>query len=246
MKLSIYKEGACLEFDLRKAYDISIPIQRADSVSSFRIAGAKYEDYRDGDFIGNKQKGGSCNLETISFTAHGNGTHTECYGHIANDIKYVNDCVIDQFYLAKVVSVGSKLQGKGLYLDFSDFYFNAIGPVEALVIRSLPNSKGKVHTDYSGVLTPSILPEDMEKIVKAGIRHLLVDLPSVDPEWDGGVLASHHVFWNYPTATRTDASITEFIYLHDRIEDGLYALKLNIANFISDAAPSKPTLYPLA
>jgi arylformamidase len=40
-----------------------------------------------------------------------------------------------------------------------------------------------------------------------GVRHLLVDLPSVDREEDGGVLAAHHAFWDFPasldTATRT-------------------------------------------
>lgn len=30
------------------------------------------------------------------------------------------------------------------------------------------------------------------------VKHLLVDLPSVDRENDGGRLAAHRIFWNLP------------------------------------------------
>ena len=85
----------------------------------------------------------------------------------------------------------------------------------------------------------------MQKIVDLGINHLLIDLPSVDPEWDNGALASHHIYWNYPDNPRLDASITEFAFVRDDIQDGEYLLKLNVSNFESDAAPSRPVLYPI-
>ena len=245
MKLSMNAGAREMVFDLSRPINISIPVQRADSVSSFMIKGAVYEDYTDGDFIGNKARGGSCNLETITFTAHGNGSHTECVGHIANETYYVNEHVKDSFYSAQLVSLPSKTHGEGLALDFSGLDLNGLKQHDALVIRSLPNESEKLHKDYSGKATPCITTEDMSALVAAGIEHLLVDLPSVDPEWDGGALASHHIFWNYPQNPRTQCSITEFIFIDDSIEDGHYLLKLNIANFISDAAPSTPTLYPL-
>jgi kynurenine formamidase len=34
-----------------------------------------------------------------------------------------------------------------------------------------------------------------------GIKHLLIDLPSVDKEARWWVLAAHHAFWNYPKNT---------------------------------------------
>tara|TARA_B110000879_G_scaffold208108_1_gene293050 strand:- start:2282 stop:2548 length:267 start_codon:yes stop_codon:yes gene_type:complete len=85
----------------------------------------------------------------------------------------------------------------------------------------------------------------MKNIVAAGISHLIIDLPSVDPEWDGGAMASHYAFWQYPDNPRWDASITEFAFIADDIIDGEYLLKLNISNFESDAAPSRPVLYPI-
>lgn len=245
MKLILNLNESSVEFDLSQAINISIPVQRQDSVSSFQIAGANYEDYKDGDFIGNKNKGGPCNLETITFTAHGNGSHTECVGHISLETFFVNDEVEDTFYNAQLVSLPSKAVENGLAIDFSSLDFSKLDEIKALVIRTLPNTDTKLHKDYSGSPTPFIIPSDMQAIVDAGIEHLLVDLPSVDPEWDGGLLASHHIFWNYPEAPRMQCSITEFIFVEDHIVDGTYALKLNIANFISDAAPSTPTLYPI-
>lgn len=245
MKVSVDSDQGLLHFDLAEPLDISIPIQRNDSVSSFQIAGADYKDYEVDGFIGNMKRGGSCNLETISFTAHGNGSHTECYGHITTTGAKVNDHVTDTHYLSLVLSLSATETDEGLFLDFSEVDWQKVEQHQALIIRTLPNTDTKLHKDYSGSPTPCITPDDMQLIVDAGIDHLLVDLPSVDPEWDGGKLASHHVFWNVPESPRTKASITEFIFVDDKIEDGRYLLKLNISNFISDAAPSRPTLYPL-
>ena len=74
---------------------------------------------------------------------------------------------------------------------------------------------------------------------------MLIDLPSVDREKDDGLLLAHKAFWNYPEATRLDATITEFIYVSNKIEDGSYLLNLQIAPFHNDASPSKPVLYKI-
>ena len=42
-----------------------------------------------------------------------------------------------------------------------------------------------------------------------GIKHLLIDLPSVDREIDGGRMMSHRAFWNYPDNPRHESTITE-------------------------------------
>ncbi|MGB1217373.1 MAG: cyclase family protein, partial [Saprospiraceae bacterium] len=72
---------------------------------------------------------------------------------------------------------------------------------------------------------------------------LLIDLPSVDREEDGGALLSHKAFWNYPKKPRTDCTITELIYIPDMVEDGMYLLNIQIASFEIDVSPSKPVLY---
>ncbi|MFB1003114.1 MAG: cyclase family protein [Bacteroidia bacterium] len=230
--------------DLSKPLNISISVRREHSVSSFNIPGAMYRNYQDGDFIGRKDKGGPCNLETITFTPHGNSTHTECLGHISDEDYFVNDCIKDSFMLTELHTLTPKEEDPR-YLDFSPIDFDVLSSVKALIIRTLPNTISKLNRDYSGTDTPCLHPTDMKNIVAAGISHLIIDLPSVDPEWDGGAMASHYAFWQYPDNPRWDASITEFAFIADDIIDGEYLLKLNISNFESDAAPSRPVLYPI-
>ena len=230
--------------DISKPLNISISVRRERGVSSFSIPGAVYRDYQDGDFIGRKDKGGPCNLETINFTPHGNSTHTECLGHISDENYLVNDCIEDSFMLTQLHTLAT-IEEDARYLDFSPIDFEDLSGIKALIIRTLPNTISKRNRDYSGLDTPCIHPTDMEHIVASGISHLIIDLPSVDPEWDGGAMASHYAFWQYPSNPRLDASITEFAFIPDEILDGEYLLKLNISNFESDAAPSRPVLYTI-
>ncbi|PCJ67343.1 MAG: metal-dependent hydrolase [Bacteroidetes bacterium] len=237
--------GVTFKADLSKPIEIGIAVQRSESVASFGIAGAIYQDYRDGSFVGNINLGGPCNLETITFTPHGNSTHTECLGHISKEPKFVNDCIQDTYCMSKLWTLSPSYTGEHHPLDFSSCDFTELSQCDALIIRSLPNVSSKINQDYSGENAPYIDISDMKKIVAAGIEHLIIDLPSVDPEWDNGELAAHHIFWNYPISPRTSASITEFAFIPNDVVDGSYLLKLNISNFVSDAAPSRPVLYPI-
>ena len=70
-------------------------------------------------------------------------------------------------------------------------------------------------------------------------------MPSVDRERDQGKLLSHNAFWNTKSKMRLDATITELIYVPNRITDGTYFLNIQIAPFENDASPSKPVLYEI-
>jgi kynurenine formamidase len=53
---------------------------------------------------------------------------------------------------------------------------------DAIVIRTLPNLEGKKHLKYSNT-NPPYLEEDAARFIReSGIKHLLIDLPSVDKE----------------------------------------------------------------
>ena len=78
-----------------------------------------------------------------------------------------------------------------------------------------------------------------------GVEHLLIDMPSIDKEMDEGKLLAHHAFWQYPTNTQTQKTITEFIFVPNEVLDGTYLLNLQIASFENDASPSKPILYKI-
>ena len=117
--------------------------------------------------------------------------------------------------------------------------------VEALIIRTKPNDHSKVQRQYSGTNFPYLTLGAMQRIVDAGVQHLLIDLPSVDREEDGGALAAHHLFWNVPAEPNFQKTITELIYVTNEIADGMYVLNLQVSNFANDAAPSRPMLFDL-
>jgi arylformamidase len=111
------------------------------------------------------------------------------------------------------------------------------------VIRTLSNGASKLHHQYSNTNPPYMEKEAIEYINALQIEHLLIDMPSIDKESDGGKLEAHHAFWKYPEDTRLNKTITELIYVPNEIFDGTYILNLQIAPFENDASPSKPVLY---
>ena len=116
---------------------------------------------------------------------------------------------------------------------------------KALIIRTLPNELSKKQKKYSGSNPPYMHHDAINFLVAQGVEHLLIDLPSVDREEDDGKLLAHKAFWQYPSLVRKNATITELIYVPNKIKDGLFLLAIGIAPFNLDASPSKPQLYKL-
>jgi arylformamidase len=125
--------------------------------------------------------------------------------------------------------------------------------LEGLIVRTQPNDSEKPAYQYGpGRMPPFLSLEAMELVVNLGTRHLLVDIPSVDKMYDQGLLAAHRRFWNLPDSghgltdeARLDRTITEMIYVSDTIPDGQYLLQIQIPAFTTDAAPSRPWLFPV-
>jgi kynurenine formamidase len=242
-------DGQQLRIDPNKPLDISIPIKHGEkNPICYHSDDPRIQPVEKPGFIGSVARGGSCNHNVITLTPHGNGTHTECYGHISSDSSVtLNKCLKRFHFNAQLISVGSVTSAQ------SDLVipWNAIKPLlndpipEALIIRTLPNSRGKLKAQYSGTNPPYLGTGVTKNIEAMNIRHLLVDLPSVDKEEDDGNLVSHHEFWNYPESPRADCTITELIFVPDSIKDGRYLLNLQIISLESDASPSKPILYSL-
>ena len=93
---------------------------------------------------------------------------------------------------------------------------------KAVVIRTLPNSNEKQTQAWDNTNPPYLDPEFTKLLVDQGVEHLLIDLPSVDREVDGGALLSHRVFFGVPGSPRHRATITEFVFVPNNISDGLY------------------------
>ncbi len=186
----------------------------------------------------------------IKLNPHGNGTHTECVGHIAKDKYTINQCLKQFNFVARLISVYPQKQSNGDRVILKEQLEQLISPeelrsCEALIVRTLPNDELKLNQNYSGANPAYLHHEACAYIVENNIEHLLIDLPSVDREEDGGQLLSHKAFWKYPEAIRKNATISELIFVNNGIKDGLFLLNIQIASFELDVSPSKPVLYEL-
>ncbi len=247
MITTIIHNNQTLKVDLSKPMDLSIVIRASkQNVNAWYLSEPKIEPVKNGDWVGKVSKGASTNFNTITFNPHGHGTHTECVGHITSEFYSIHTTLTKFFFVAEVISIQPEKKGGDLVITKHQIK-NAIASenLEALIIRTLPNTKEKRNTQYSHTNWPYLTQEAATYIRELGIAHLLIDLPSVDKEKDDGKLLAHKAFWNHPEATRYQATITEMIYVDSEINDGQYLLNLQIASFNNDAAPSKPIIYKL-
>lgn len=205
----------------------------------------EFNTLRQDDFIGAVNLGGKLNHKKLIITPHGNGTHTECSGHISNKDLTINQCLKQFFYLARLISVKPVKEKKDKIIKKKHLDKLIDSSATALIIRTLPNSAEKLNRNYSGTNAAYFDPAAIKFMVSKKIQHLLIDLPSVDKEDDGGKLLAHKAFWNYPQCSRENCTITEMIYIPDEIKDGLYFLNLQIMSIESDASPSKPILFSI-
>lgn len=247
------------KIDLSKPIDISIPITNTDeNPIAWYIEKPVIEPVVFGDWIGKVSEGkSSTNFNNITFNPHGHGTHTECLGHITKEFYSVNQSLKQFFFLAELVSIVPEMKGEDLVIT-KDQIKRALSTqtllntdIDALIIRTMPNFKIKKTLKYSNT-NPPYLAEDAALFIRESeIKHLLIDLPSVDKEHDEGKLLAHKAFWNVKDVNnlnadaRLDCTITEMIYVADEVQDGSYLLNLQIASFENDASPSKPILYKI-
>lgn len=248
MKASTSFNGINYQFDLDQPLDIAIPLQEGlETVNCFYAPPMDVSPVRAGDFIGSTTEGGVVNFMNVRLNPHGNGTHTECVGHIAKELYSINQCLKKFHFFARLISVyPTRLEnGDRVILRAQIAEALADQTCEALIVRTMPNDELKLKTNYSGANPPYLDQEAMDLIVEKGIEHLLIDLPSVDREEDGGQLLAHRAFWQYPDRIRSHCTISELIYVDNEIEDGIYLLNLQIASFEIDVSPSKPVLYKM-
>ncbi|WBL22810.1 cyclase family protein [Zunongwangia sp. HRR-M8] len=247
MLAQIQNEGESFTIDFSKPIDISLSLRGDDkNPIAWYLDAPKITPFRDGDFVGKVSEGASVNFNNIQFNPHGHGTHTECVGHISKDFFSINQTLKNFFFKAKLISVTPENKGEDQVIS-EEILKKQLGDScpAALVIRTIPNYAEKRTKKYSHTNWPYLSEAAMLYIRKLNVKHLLIDLPSVDKEKDEGKLLAHKAFWDYPKNTRFDATITELVYIPNQIEDGAYFLNLQIASFENDASPSKPVLYKI-
>jgi len=268
MKLTVDIGKQSYQVDL-PGHSIAIGLDFAGpQPNTYGVAAATAQAYEQGGWVGDVRQGGSCNFDTYQLTPHCNGTHTECIGHLAAERIRIHEQLKDALLPAQLISITPH----GID-QTKDAYEPVLGPedqvidrallegalkdsevefLEALVVRTLPNPEDKIRRDYMAVTPPFFSLEAMRYLRERGVQHLLVDMPSVDRLFDEGKLSTHHIFWELKgdgggqlEGERMFRTITEMVFVPSELEDGAYLLNLQIAPFLSDAAPSRPILFEL-
>ncbi len=232
--------------NLHQPIDISLPINK-NSVSAWNAPKMHIQPAKDGDWVGDILQGASVNFNNIFFNPHAHCTHTECVGHISPNKEVLNDKLKQYFFMSKLISVCPKEKNQDLVItkNMIKKLVDVHDSVDALIIRTLPNSKIKMSANYSNTNPPYLLKEVLDYLVEINIQHLLVDLPSIDKEQDDGALAGHKSFWQFNEETRHNCTITELIYVDNNVKDDKYLLNLQFVPFSNDASPSRPVLFKL-
>ena len=253
MKATIHHQSGDFTIDFNHPIDISIHTNESSACAkAWYVDPITIEPVMTEQFTGSVKAGGTVNFRNIFFNPHGNTTHTECVGHIANEVYNLQEHLTTFLFKAQVITLEpieywgeeSEWRKKGDAILMLDQFKGLIKKdTEALVIRTIPNTDAKERMQWSSTNWAYLDNLAASYLSEIGIKHLLIDLPSVDREFDGGKMLSHRAFWNYPNDIRFDATITEMIYVKNEISDGHYFLSLQPASFINDASPCKPVLY---
>tara|TARA_B100001093_G_scaffold520499_2_gene616894 strand:- start:2707 stop:3507 length:801 start_codon:yes stop_codon:yes gene_type:complete len=263
MKAIIELNFKKVHVDFSKGEDISIPlIFNGNQPNTYDVPKASAKPYSDNSFIGDIRRGGPCNFETVNLTPHCNGTHTECIGHITEKrisiieslkeelipsfLITIEPCNAEESYVPQIMPEDLVISKKKLKEKLEN-----VSPafLQALIIRTTPNHEDKKNRNYMKKPSCFFTIEAMNYIVSLGVKHLLVDIPSVDRLFDDGILSGHNIFWETEEKKFNNDSkektITEMIFVPNEILDGKYLLNLQIAPFVLDASPSRPVIYQL-
>lgn len=247
MKASIQLKSHKINIDLKKFHDLSIPIDpNGNSACAWYCPAPLIEPVRNEKFTGSIQEGGAVNFMNVFFNPHGNGTHTECVGHISNEHHSINQLKKNYFFLSQLISVEPTRKNGDRIITLEQLKsIRYQSDCEGIIIRTLPNNIAKRSMDHSNKNAAYMDKTCMNWLYDKGFRHIMIDTPSVDKEEDNGELAAHHAWWNYPESPRLDTTITELIYVDNTIKDGLYFTNLQMAAIENDASPSRPLIFEL-
>ena len=145
--------------DLRLPLDIALPIRASnEAASAWYCPAAVIRPVMTEHFVGDVNQGGAVNFNNIFFNPHANGTHTECVGHISKEFVSINQVMDRFFFKAQLISIVPQVIGtdqvitqkqiEALYCPNQD--------IEALIIRTLPNTIDKKSRQYSNSNPPYV------------------------------------------------------------------------------------------
>ncbi len=223
-------------------------------------------------------RGASINCADLHLNAHGGGCHIEGVGHISRDPWPLATAALPGLWPATLLDVpatrlcesGEHAAGKGAPDDqvltraTLERALAAATPSvralaaepeafrEALVLRSDVGGAIGPDFDFHGGGAPYPTAEAMAFLAALPTRLLVLDLPSLDREDDGGTAPNHAIWWGFPDgdravarAARRDRLLVELVRVPPALAAGPFLLQLGVPPIISDAAPAGVWLLPV-
>ena len=245
--------GKEVQVDLKKPIDLSLASKSNASFKAWFSNEISFKTVSNNGFTGSVNEGGAVNFREITINPHANMTHSESVGHISSEQVPVNNIINQLNVVAQLISISPQtiLNDNGVHKKGDSCVLlkqleNKINKnVKALIIRTQKNYESLEKKNYSNTNWPYLSEESALYIRKMGIKHLLIDQPSIDREFDSGMLLAHKAFWNFYKTIDKERTITELIGVPNNVKDGIYLLSLTIANIENDASPSRPVIYEM-
>ena len=203
MKIQIEHNHKLYEINSDEGTSISIPVNfNKDLNPKFYDTNNPEKKYYLSDKVEyNLSKGAGCNVPLINMNIHCSGTHTESANHILGEGKFISEIKNLDFIPAQLISVEPEnstnenyhvaynsndrmitkniLSSSKLNLDF----------IDSIIIRTLPNDDSKKTINYNNTHHPFLTNDAIRYIKDFGIKHILIDTPSVDRYDDDGKLS---------------------------------------------------------
>lgn len=240
--------------DFERPIALTPPLKRqGKGPRAYGLPALLIEPSRLGTWVGSRSTGASVNCDDAHLSIHGSGTHTECVAHVSDLPVTIAQVAPLGMLRAMIVTVEPTLRPSGDAYVTAESMEAALAAlcdrtIDALIVRTL-HTQDQALQNWSGSNPPWFDRDAILAVVKRGILHLVTDLPSVDQEEDGGLLAAHRAFfglWPKSTPDRPEkATITEMAWIPAELPDGFGVLRLDTLSWPSDAAPSRPVFYPL-
>ena len=230
--------------------DLSVPVNPHSGLPRAWYKGPPtLEPVRSEQWVGSVAEGGTVNFRDLTFNPHAHGTHTETREHIRDVFQPIDARARTEAlpFILPALLVHAMPDNKGddweVPLTSMDPYSKVIGAYKpkALVLKC---TNADVIRDWSQTNPPFLEAGFAEQLCQFGIDHLLIDLPSVDQESDGGALRAHNAFFGPDTSPRPNATISELLCIPEGLQSGFGLLALQVAPIVNDAAPSRPVWFP--
>lgn len=243
-----------ITYSLTEFKDVGRVVSQETSPNCFYLPQITISPIEEEGFIGDMTQGGTCNVDLLTFTPH-NITHLETSAHIlAEGGKFVSD--IPQVNLTGICYLVDLSQNtENITLNDIKEVLDCIElPISLLAIKTRASLLDPNY-DFSGKDFLSLTPEAAKEISQfqlngEKVSTLLLDLPSADPENDGGKLLAHRAFFEIPPEVHeftdnTSKAIVELARFNN-LEEGYYYCVISPPRIRTNAVPVSVALAMLS